>query len=408
MVVLFLLLFGLNVGPVGTQFPDCPNCEVELVTMFPGDELFTGFGHIAFRLRNLDTGEDEVFDYGTYDAQDPMIGWHFLTGQLKYYCSHTTWDRMLQWYSSDFGGIESRKLELSAAQVDQLVRRVRYDCLPENSAYPYHHFYNNCSTKIRDILDLVLQGQLTAQMKGKPAKRSLRDLIDASMHRPAFAASRWVVYGLLNGTIDRTADRWDQAFLPYYLTAELDALVLPGGRPLVKGRETASGAAQGEPPDPSMLPGALVLACLVLMGLLPWLLTRLVSVRSGRIVGGVWVAFCGLLLGFYGVVLVFSWAVSPYPETKWNWTVACIHPLHLVLVALGAGIVAGRRWALYWLQRYLVCFCLLSAVLAAASVTGLLPQRIWHYGLMGVSLSAPLVAWLAWGKRVMSQPNGEA
>lgn len=395
-----VLLFGLNVGPVGTQFPPCPNCEVELVTMFPGDQLFTGFGHIAFRVRNPETGEDEVFDYGTYDAQDPLIGWHFLTGQLKYYCSHTTWERMLEWYSADFGGIESRKLALDASQVDQLVRRVRYDCLPENAAYPYHHFYNNCSTKIRDLLDMVLQGQLTHQMKGQPAKRSLRDLIDASMHAPAFAPSRWIVYGLLNGTIDVTADRWDQAFLPYYLTAELDALVLPDGRPLVQSKETASGSAQGEPPDPSMVPGAFVLGLLLLLGLLPWGLGRFLGPRSGRIVGGTWVALNGLLMGFYGVVLVFSWAVSPYPETKWNWTVACFHPLHLALIVLGIGVAAGKRWALTWLQRYLIPFGVLCGLLAVASLTGLIPQRIWHYGLMGLFLSAPLVAWLKLGEGV--------
>ncbi len=399
------ILLALSLSCGGTLVPEeamaqvCPGCEVDLVTMFPGDGLFTGFGHIAFRVRNPLTGDDDVYDYGTYDAQDPLIGWHFLTGQLKYYCSHTTWERMLAWYSEDFGGIESRGLVLNEKQIDMLVAQVRVDCLPENAAYAYHHFFNNCSTKIRDLLDRVLEGQLTRAMKGQPAQRSLRELIDASMSRPAFAPSRWIVYGLLNGSIDATADRWDQSFLPYYLTAELDGMTVPDGRPFVKNVELASGAKQGEPPDPPMWPGAMVLVALLIFGAVPMGLARWVGLRGSRVFAGMWMGAMGLFGGFYGLVLVFSWAVSPYPETKWNWTLTCFHPIHLALLVLGVGVALGRTWALVWGYRYLVVWGGTSALLAAFSGGGVIEQRIWHYALTGLAVSVPLVVWLhVWEK----------
>lgn len=382
--------------PTEARAQVCPGCSVDLVTMVPGDGLFTGFGHIAFRVRNPLTGDDDVYDYGTYDAQDPLIGWHFLTGQLKYYCSHTTWTRMVEWYSEDFGGIEVRGLDLSAPQVDKLVERVTFDCMPENAAYAYHHFFNNCSTRIRDILDDVLGGELSQGFKGKPAKRSLRQLIDASMSRPAFAPTRWIVYGLLNGTIDQVADRWEQAFLPYYLTAELDQLKLgeAGKRPLVTSLSVATGKSQGEPPEPASWPGALTLGFLVLMGLVPWLMGRWKKSRAGRIWAGTWLAFVSFLGAFYGLVLTFSWVVSPYPETKWNWTVLCFHPLHLFLTVTGIGMAAGAVGMARWAKRYVWFWGCCSLVALLGSASGLIGQRVWHYGLAGLAVTVPLI--LGW------------
>jgi len=76
-----------------------------LVTMYPGDALFTGFGHIALRISDPATGADDTYDYGTYDADDPQLGWKFLNGTLSYYCSHSQYEDMVSWYSGEFGGI---------------------------------------------------------------------------------------------------------------------------------------------------------------------------------------------------------------------------------------------------------------------------------------------------------------
>ena len=161
--------FGAEAPPTGKLGAETPSTKVSLVTMFSGDSLFTGFGHIARRLRYRDA--DISVDYGTYDTDDPLMGWNFLVGKLDYFCSRTDFETMIFWYQDDFGGIIEQDLDLSEAQVRVLIRRLLtdFDLVDASAAlteaeftalrdrlftdpdvtyttYRYHHFHNNCST----------------------------------------------------------------------------------------------------------------------------------------------------------------------------------------------------------------------------------------------------------------------
>ena len=373
------------------------NRKVYIVTMSPGDALFTGFGHIAFRIEDAVRGLDDVYDYGTYDAEDPMLGWKFLVGSLPYYCQHTSFDDMVAWYKNDFGGIESRELNLTSAQINSLQATVAHDCLPENAAYAYHHFHNNCSTKLRDILDELLGGTLGKATKGQPAGRSLRDLIDASMARWQFAITRWAVFGLLNWEIDAPATRWEQMFLPFYLSEELDGLsqpAFPGEPPLVAQHTLVVGTQKGPPTLPTSTFGSIFALLLLLISLAPALLPA----KLARRLSGLLLMGAGALGGLYGTILVFSWAVSPYPETAATMTLLVLHPLHWLLIPVGIGVWRGKeRWHRLALW-YVTIGAAISALIVVASLTGLVPQRIWHYGIGTLCLSAGLAATL-WLKR---------
>ncbi len=395
------LLVALVVGLVPRVARADEDIRVYIVTMYPGDALFTGFGHIAFRIEDSSRGLDDVYDYGTYDAEDPLLGWKFLVGTLPYYCQHTSFDDMVAWYKNDFGGIEIRELSLTAEQIERLKKQVTYDCLPENAAYAYHHFYNNCATKIRDILDELLDGTLGAATKEQLAGRSLRDLIDASMARWQFAITRWAVFGLLNWEIDKPATRWEQMFLPYYLSVELDELsqpALPGNPPLVIGRELVVGEEKGAPELPTATFGLIFAILLLLVALAPSLLPEVM----GRRASGLLVIGAGILGGFYGTILVFSWIVSPYPETAATMTLFVLHPLHWQLVPAGIGIWRGKeRWRRKTL-RYVLVGAVISGLVVIGSLTGLIPQRIWHYGVGAGCLSLGLAATL-WFRRAHYQ-----
>jgi len=429
----FALCFLASVPAVAAE----QRYEVSLVTMYPGDELFTGFGHIALRVHDRETGDDTAFDYGTYDAEDPYLAFKFLVGTLPYYCTQTPYSHMVDWYSQDFGGILLQRLDFNDEQASVLLSRMTHDCLPENAAYRYHHFDNNCATRLRDLLDEVLGGALGAATKTAQAPRTLRELIDASMSRWQYAFNRWIVFGLLNGTIDLPANRWQQMFLPFYLSQELDRLQLhkPGGTgptPLVLHREIVLGNEKREPDNPSMLPGAVFLLLLLALSLVPLALRNL-STAGADIAAGTLTFLFGLVGGLYGLLLAFTWAVSPYPETKWNWTLLLFHPAHLFLVPWGAGVVRSTlRTALHrtalapiapstplgadhrplgfaedrpssivhrpssspaapsWLRLYLLVGVAVSLLALALGLTGLVTQRLWPYALATLAASAGL------------------
>lgn len=387
---LLLWLLWFNGAPRETA-AQCPGCKVYLVTMSPGDALFTAFGHVALRVVDPTDGSDKVYDYGTYDAEDPAMAYKFLVGTLSYYCQSLGFGEMVDWYQADFGSITVQELALSPSQVSDLAGRLRHDALPENAAYAYHHFTNNCSTRLRDILDDVLGGALSRSMKGRPSGRSIRDLIDASMSRWQFAFSRWLVFGLLNGSIDGEADHWAQAFLPYYLSADLAKLRnpgLPGNPPLVASEQFLKGDGGREPPLPSLWFGILVLLGFGLLALSPWGARRLVSEKAGRWLWAGLAGSLGLMGGLYGSLVVFTWSMSPYPETGSNWTLLVFHPALLAL--LPAGVQVSRARFSRWIKVFLLVLVACSLLGTAGSTLGWIPQRIWHVGLATLILSGGL------------------
>lgn len=403
-----LLLLGLLLsGPVladGRRAVDAsgPTVTVSLVTMFPGDSLFTGFGHIALRLRYA--GADISVDYGTYDTSDPLMGWNFLVGKLDYFCSRNDFLSMISWYKDDFGGIIEQDLDLDPAQTRALVRRLLSDfhlVPPEvpltdaefahqrerlftdpevtHTTYRYHHFHNNCATKIRDLLDEIYGGALGAQTKESPAGVSLRDLINASLYRPAFAPTRWLVYGLLNGEIDQPVARWEQMFLPWFLAQEMGALTVEG-RPVVTGERVLTGARLDAPPMPSPWPG--IAALLLLAAAFGWPAVA----RRGRRVLATELVLAGVAATFYAGVLLVGWVASPYPETRPNGTVLFFHPGHLALVV--GGVLLWMRPRVRLLEHYLLAGVAVATGGVLIHLVGIMDQDILPHGLGALVVAA--------------------
>ena len=390
--------FGAEAGyarPTTGIGAEAPPTRVSLVTMFPGDSLFTGFGHIALRLRHR--GADISVDYGTYDTGDPLMGWNFLVGKLDYFCSRTDFESMISWYQDDFGGIIEQDLNLSEAQTQTLVRRLLtdFDLADADAAltvaefaalrdrlftdpdvtyttYRYHHFHNNCATKLRDLLDPVLGGALGTQTRTKDAGVSLRDLINASLHRARFAPTRWLVYGLLNGEIDQPVSRWEQMFLPWFLAEEMDALTVDG-HPVVTGERVLTGRRIDAPPPPA--PWAGLLALVLLAAAFGWP----VMLRGGRRVLAVQWIVAGMAATFYAGILLVAWIASPYPETRPNGTVLFFHPGHLTLVV--GGILLLRRGRVRFLEWYLLAGVAISALGIAIHLFGIMDQDIMPHAL---------------------------
>ena len=101
-------------------------------------------------------------------------------------------------------------------------------------------------------------------------------------------------------------------------------------------------------------------------------------------------AAAGLAGGFYGTILLFSWAVSPYPETKYNFSTIVFHPGHYLLLWWGVSLLkGGNRWARP-ASGYLAVGALLSLIITVLSLTGAVPQRIWHYSLAALVTSVGL------------------
>lgn len=332
--------------------------DVWLLTAAPGEELFARFGHNALLVRERVTGKNWVYNYGTFDGGDPALVSKYLGRELKYWLSVSDLARTLDLYRGRT--LWAQHLDLPAASVDELVAELRRRALPENREYLYDHFHDNCSTRIRDILDEVTHGALRGAFAHEPSGSTVRREIEAILGPVPFV--RFAVSYLMSGPTDRPATRWETQFLPRHLRdAVRDVrIVHPDGsvRPLVAAERMLL-EGMDEPTVVVRWP----LLLLAVAFLLPMALAALGSgTRAGRIVAGAVLSVWGLAAGIGGVLMIYLWTTQ-LPDAQANGNLLFHNPLHLVLVPLGIALAAGRLSA----RGDLVLRALLWTLLALAT-----------------------------------------
>ena len=145
---------------------------VHLITVGPGDRIEEMWGHNAVLVRDTAAGIEEAYNYGIFDATDPGFLADFYWGRGNYRVAELPLDVMLAGYRRAGRRVWAQELELEPAAKVRLLGLLRTEVLPENMFYRYNYYLNNCSTKVRDLLDIILGGQLKAATDGGRDGRS--------------------------------------------------------------------------------------------------------------------------------------------------------------------------------------------------------------------------------------------
>jgi hypothetical protein len=84
--LVFLLFFcvGIVVGQEAPKIKLSPEATISVITCGPGSELYSTFGHNAFRLKDPVYKYDMVYNYGTFDFNTPLFYIKFARGKLPY------------------------------------------------------------------------------------------------------------------------------------------------------------------------------------------------------------------------------------------------------------------------------------------------------------------------------------
>ncbi len=187
------------------------NAEISLLTCSPGDELYSLYGHSALRIKDTDNKLDIVFGYGTFNFNTPNFYTKFARGKLDYMLSYSPTDRFKQEYTDDKRGIVEQILKLDSIEKQQLFNALVSNYKPENRYYKYDFLFDNCSTRIRDIVKANINGELVFNTKVTTPK-SFWNLLD-----PFMAKSRWIFLGIhlaLGIPCDDLATPYQYMFLP--------------------------------------------------------------------------------------------------------------------------------------------------------------------------------------------------
>ena len=134
--------------------------SAHLLTAEPGDQIWELFGHNGLLLRDEASGFEGVYHYGLFDMYSAGFVPRFLRGEMMYMSGVSDLPRFLASYAATNRRVWAQQLDLTPDQLLELRELLDESVALENRTYRYDYFRNNCSTRIRDILDQVVDGGL--------------------------------------------------------------------------------------------------------------------------------------------------------------------------------------------------------------------------------------------------------
>lgn len=213
--ILTLLFLTIQSASFAQNFQLSVYSEVSIFTCGPGDALFETFGHNAIRVKDPVLRMDIVFNYGTFDFRDPNFYSNFAKGRLEYWVSLTTYPNFEYNYKAQKRWIKEQILDLTQQEKQAFFDFLRVNALPENRNYLYDPFYDNCSTKLRDITQQVLNNEVIFGADHAKENLSLRQIMNDEL-----PWNTWGSFGIntaLGRKLDKTMTPEEYMYLPDYL-----------------------------------------------------------------------------------------------------------------------------------------------------------------------------------------------
>lgn len=343
--------------------------RISLLTCDPGDELYSAFGHSAIRVIEISSGQDLVFNYGTFDFNTPFFYVKFTQRTLDYMLSVSSFDRFLVEYQYYQRGIREQVLDLNPEQTQRLVDFLTENYKPENRFYRYDFFYDNCATRIRDVFEEILGRQLDWNEDLLAEEKTFRNLIDEYVY-----PLPWADFGIdlaLGAVIDVAATEREKQFLPDYMEAAFGRAMIVGDGPtrqLVKETYTIL-EFPDRPADWSLFnPYLLFWLFLILVGVLTF-----IGYRRKRLFLGFDISLF-TILGLLGILITLLWFFTFHSQTKSNWNILWAFPGYLVL-AIGLYLDRTKTWIRKYLLFALV-FCNLALVVWVIGIQSFHPSIV--------------------------------
>ncbi len=306
--------------------------RISLLTCSPGQALYSKFGHSAIRVTDPANQTDIVYNYGLFDFDTPNFYIKFIRGKLPYQLGIQPFRQFMWEYEYENREVLETPLQLSPEHKAELLRYLEINYLPENRQYPYDFFFDNCASRIRDVLENSAAMTYIPKDTLKSSK-TFRELLDEYI-----GTYPWVNFGIdliLGLPADQKAGFRGEMFLPDYLAANLKAgqsirqPVTAPDRLLLSGQRGKPG------PKPVFTP---FLAFVLLFSVFA-LLSRLAPNSKALLLADI---LFFLALGLAGSLLAFMWAGTDHDATHRNLNLLWANPLAFGALA-GLFFPSGRN-----------------------------------------------------------------
>lgn len=332
----FLAFFIAFVAIFTVRAQQLDSIRISLLTCSPGPKVYSLYGHTAIRCQNLTRGEDIVFNYGVFSFDQPHFVWHFVLGQCDYMVDAMPWTIFVREYQHRGSSVTGQVLNLTSQEALALFVRLVGNLQPDQREYRYNFLYNNCTTKVRDVIEGVVEGNI--EYPHLEPRNTYRQIL----HKYT-ANYPWAQEGndfLLGENVDTVLSARAEMFAPEYLMNYMAGAVVRVSktevRPLVSDTEILVNknehpAPSDSYPSPLLVCGAFLLFCLFVMLMERWL----------HFMWWGWDALLMLAQGIAGVLITFMFFFSEHPAVNSNWLIWIFNPYPLM--GLPIVIKAARK-----------------------------------------------------------------
>ncbi len=338
--------------------------EVSLLTCSPHEEIYSLYGHSAIRWHQGDI--DLVFNWGMFSFSKPYFALRFVFGLTDYELAAYPYERFWPYYQQWGSSVTEQVLNLTNDEKRTLQHLLSENLKEENRVYRYNFFYNNCSTKPRDVIEKSIEGQVVYE-DHNDFQPTFREMV-----RECNRNHRWSKFGndmLLGVKADLATTRQEQEFLPMNLMTDFaHAQIYKDGvyRRLVKEqRLLVAPGVQVIEQDFFLTPteiAVLLLIISVCIALYEW--------KSSRVVKW-WDVALMTIQGLVGIVLTVM-IFSQHPTTSLNLNLLLFNPLPLLFIP---AVIKGMRSL--WTKLHLMMIILY----ALGGILQSYPESMWIVAL---------------------------
>ena len=351
---ILLILLSLFILQVYTQENKDKSTQyhISILTIGPGNSLSDAFGHSGIRVIDEINNYDVVFNYGVYDYNAPNFYGNFVKGRPIYSLGLNNYENFYKNYVNQSRQIIEQKLDLSEYQKRIFVNKLITNSKEANKFYEYNYFENNCSTKIADIFNEILEEDIENESlyKANVGSNSYRKLVYENIN-----PNSWGALGIdicLGAVIDKNINSKDELFLPYNLKSYFDEL---GNSNIRNGNLVTTSVLFGEY---SKYTETLIspVYFLLILSLIIISITYIDYLRRTRNV--LLDSIVLLVTGTIGLLLIYLWFFSNHTASAWNYNLLWAIPFNLILF-IELLKKKQKKWVISYLKLIVIMLLLM-------------------------------------------------
>lgn len=355
----YKILFLLIITPVyliGNSIDFTKNInttKISILTCDPGNEIYSLFGHSALRIKDPKNQFDIVVNWGLFEFSENQFefGYDFAKGRLNYFMGLQSMSNFINEYAMSNRGVREQVLNLDEQEKLNLLSIISENYKPENRNYRYEFFYDNCSSRIRDLLVEVFKEKINFHKSPLADKNTFREIIHQYLKYDP-----WLELGIdlvLGKKIDVLVSNNNLMFLPEKVESILDKSQVENESEkkniiLTKSTILNSNKQERTPENIVKYSWAIFFITLILLYLKQSHLIHIWSIMNLSI------------LGILGILLIFMWWGTDHQATKMNFNLLWASPLHFILIA---NILKKKSGVFYYWFLVLSLIIIFSTVL---------------------------------------------